>query len=348
MTNVNRLPEFEYATPLQDHGFLSFDADNPGARALLREAIYEVAPSERMPLSIHYEDEHQLLRLLSLLQSRIQPEQSERIQCLIIADRESDTGWTPLRSLFGDVGGHSVADTILNRLFTSHMQPIVSANGAPVGYEFLLRPLPELPPFKPAALFEAARRTGQHAFLDRAARESAIRVGASHLRNGTKRFVNFLPSSLHDPDSCLRCTFDAIRETGTEPADYVFEVIETERLDDPGIARVFDVARANGVRLALDDVGTGFATLDTVDRLRPDYVKMDRQWVSGCDADESKQRYIEDLINRSARFGGTVLAEGVERAEEWDYLRRAGVPLLQGFLFGRAAPVPVGTKAGAH
>ncbi|WP_052475985.1 EAL domain-containing protein [Cohnella kolymensis] len=90
----------------------------------------------------------------------------------------------------------------------------------------------------------------------------------------------------------------------------------------------------------MDDVGSGYATLDAVSLLQPDYVKMDRQWVDNCDSDANRQRYIDDLLERVSRFNGVVLAEGVQREEEWTYLRKAGVPLFQGYLFGRAAPVP--------
>lgn len=337
-----------YPLPIRDNGYVTFAADNAGARALLREAIHEVSSSEDMPLSFRYEDERQLLRLLSALQRRLPAEETKRIQFQIAENPNSETGWMPLPSIFGVVGGRGVAETILHRLFTTHMQPIVQSGGSIEGYEFLLRPLPEMTPFRPANLFEAARKIGQHAFLDRAARRSAIRLGASHLPTGTKRFINFLPSSLHQPDTCLQGTFDLIRETETRAQDCVFEVMETERLDDPSLGRVFDVARSQGVRLALDDVGSGFATLDIVDRLKPDYVKMDRRWVSGCDADKAKQRYIDGLLNRVSKFRGIVLAEGVEREEEWSYLRRVGIPLFQGFLFGRASPVPAGMLASSR
>lgn len=329
-----------YPLPLKDNGYVEFAADNAGARTLLRDAIHEVSPSENMPLSLRYDDEGQLLRLISTLQRRLPPEETKRISFQIADSPDSESGWKPLPELFGEVGGRSVAEMILHRLFTTHMQPIVQSSGSIEGYEFLLRPLPELAPFRPANLFETARRIGHHAFLDRAARRSAISLGASHLTSGTKRFINFLPSSLHQPDECLQGTFDFMRETGTRAQDYVFEVMETEQLDDPALYRVFDTARSQGVQLALDDVGSGFATLTAVDRLKPDYVKMDRRWVSCCDSDEAKQRYIDGLLNRVEKFRGTVLAEGVEREEEWSYLRQLGIPLFQGFLFGRASPVP--------
>ncbi|MBO9596858.1 MAG: EAL domain-containing protein [Cohnella sp.] len=348
MPTENETRRERYPLPIKDRGYVAFAADNAGARALLREAIHELSPTEIMPLSLRYEDEELLLRLISTLQTRLPPEETNRISFQIADTLDPQPEWKPLPELFGEVGGRSVAEMILHRLFTTYMQPIVQSGGSIEGYEFLLRPLPELAPFRPANLFETARRSGQHAFLDRAARRSAIRLGASHLSPGTKRFINFLPSSLHEPDECLRGTFDFIRESGTSAQDYVFEVMETERLDDPALGYVFDVARSQGVQLALDDVGSGFATLHTVDRLKPDYVKMDRRWVSGCDADEAKQRYIDDLLHRVAKFGGTVLAEGVEREEEWRYLRQAGIPLFQGFLFGRASPVPAGMSASSR
>jgi EAL domain-containing protein (putative c-di-GMP-specific phosphodiesterase class I) len=347
------------STPLRDSGFVEFAADNLGARTLLRDAIYEIAKSEDLPLELHYDNQQQLLQLLSKLQKQLRQDDAKNIKCRItyndINDEEiehpgknetsADEAWIPLSSLFGEVSGHSVSDYILHRLFTNHLQPIVQPNGSIVGYEFLTRPLPEQMPFRPAELFETARRIGQHSFLDRAARQSAIRMSASHLQNGMKRFINFLPSSLHSPNTCLKGTFEMMKETGTDPGDYVFEVMESEPLDDPRLLKIFDVYRQEGVRLALDDVGTGFSTLEAVERLQPDYVKMDRRWVSDCDNDVDKQRYIDGLLDRVSRFHGVVLAEGVERLEEWNYLKKSGVSLFQGFLFGRASPVPAATLA---
>jgi EAL domain-containing protein (putative c-di-GMP-specific phosphodiesterase class I) len=339
------------SAPLRDSGFVEFAAENQGARALLHEVIYNTVESEDLPLCKGYDNQQQLLQLMSKLQKQLSPSDAQAVLCRISyedklersaenGDDEENQGWIPLSELFGEVNGRSVSDYILHRAFTTHLQPVVQPSGNIIGYEFLLRPLPEQMPFRPAELFEKARKIGQHSFLDRAARLSAIRLSAAHLQNGVKRFINFLPSSLQCPNTCLKGTFEMMKETGTDPGDYVFEVMESEPLDDPALLKVFDVYRQQGVLLALDDVGTGFATLDTVERLQPDYVKMDRRWVSGCDDDSGKQRYIGKLLDRVSRFHGVVLAEGVERLEEWDYLKRAGVSLFQGYLFGAASPVP--------
>ncbi|TFE25755.1 EAL domain-containing protein [Cohnella luojiensis] len=346
------------SVPLKDAGFVEFASDDPGAQKILTNAITEFAQSEDLPLALRYDNQQQLLHLMGKLQRQGRDLNADSIQCRIsykdemdqnshsnTSEEQDNEGWFPLSELFGEVSGHSVFDYILHRLFTTHLQPVVQPSGNIVGYEFLLRSLPEQMPFRPAELFETARRIGQHSFLDRAARHSAIKMGASHLQPGMKRFINFLPSSLHHPDTCLKGTFEMMKETGTDPGDYVFEVMETEPLDDPRLSKVFDVYRQEGVRLALDDVGNGFATMDVLDRLQPDYVKMDRRWVGQCDSDTKKQRYINDLLEHVSRFNGVVLAEGVERQEEWDFLRKAGVPLFQGYLFGRAQPVPAAVPA---
>jgi len=345
------------SAPLRDSGLVEFATEDADLRESLQRAIAELSLSEEasQPLAMRYGDQKQLLRLMSSLQRQVPSANAGNVRCRIqfapsdseqsAEEEPGENAWIPLAELFGEIEGVSVPDYILHRHFTIYLQPIVSSNGEVAGYEFLTRPMPEQAPFRPAALFETARKIGQHSFLDREARRTAIRMGAAQLSPGIKRFVNFLPSSLHRPETCLKCTFDAIRETGTDPGDCVFEVMESEPLDDPKLPAVFDAYRREGVRLALDDVGTGFATLDVVEKLRPDYVKMDRRWVNRCDQDADKQRYITRLLDRVSRFHGVVLAEGVERPEEWDFLKQAGIPLFQGYLFGRASPVPIKTPA---
>ncbi|RKP45802.1 EAL domain-containing protein [Cohnella endophytica] len=353
---MSRYHDLFSTAPLKDFGLVEFAADDMASRRIIGNAIEEFASHEQPPLSARYDNSQQLLMLMSKLQRKLPVGDAESVRCRISCDSDNNAendqhasdGWFPLSGLFGEVGGKSVSETILYRLFTTYLQPIVQLNGNVVGYEFLLRPMPEQMPFRPAELFDKARKIGQHSFLDRAARQSAIRMGASHLQEGVKRFINFLPSSLHRPSACLQGTFELMKEVGTDPGDYVFEVIETEPLDDPRLSDVFDVYRRQGARLALDDVGSGFATLNAVELLQPDYVKMDRRWISGCDKDPGKQRYIHNLLDRVSRFNGVVLAEGVEREAEWDYLRQAGVPLFQGYLFGRAMPVPSAVPAGVY
>jgi EAL domain-containing protein (putative c-di-GMP-specific phosphodiesterase class I) len=355
---MSRYYPCQSSLPLRDAGLIEFASDNFDTCKIIRDVIQKITLTEASDLNLQYNDQDQLLKLFSMLQSQLSAEAAQSTHCRIAYldenevtednGNDEDEGWAPLSSFFGELGGRSIPDYILHRSFTSHLQPIVQPNGNIMGYEFLTRPLPEQMPFRPAQLFEIARQIGQHSFLDRAARQLAIRMSASHLKNGVKRFINFLPSSLYCPNACLKGTFDLIKELGTDPQDYVFEVTESEPLNDPKLNKVFDVYRQEGIRLALDDVGAGFSTLDTVNRLQPEYVKMDRKWVSQCDHDDNKKRYIDELLDRVSRFHGVVLAEGVERQEEWNYLKKSGVSLFQGYLFGKATPVPTSIPIGVR
>jgi len=336
---------------LRDTGIVEFSSDDAVMYDRLRDAMKGMENGERQgsgrqPVAIHYDDGKRLLMLLYRLQTELSPEEADRVRVALRYDQTNPLT-VQLSNLFATVSGHAVAEYILHHYFTTYLQPIVQPGGKIIGYECLLRPLPEQPPFRPAELFAKARSIGQHTFLDQEARQDAIRISAAHLAPGIKRFVNFLPSSLYCADTCLRGTFEAIKETRTNPADVVFEVAESEPLNLPEMADIFAYYRERGVHMAVDDVGSGHATIEVLKRLKPDYVKLDRKWVSYCDQDQNKQRHIADVLEQAAQFHGIVLAEGVEREEEWHYLRRAGVPLLQGYLFGKAMPVPGGKSVAA-
>ncbi|MDI4647541.1 EAL domain-containing protein [Cohnella hashimotonis] len=339
---------FERQAPLRDSGYVEFRADSDaGAARTLTELLGP--PGDAGYWSVRYDHYQQLLQMLNAADRKLTDAQKQTVECRIFyeepletsAQDESD-GWVQAARLLTGFGSHRVVDYIANRRFSSYMQPIVQLSGKPIGYEMLLRPLPEQPPFRPSELFEAAREAGLHSFLDREARNSAIRVASRQLPAGVKKFINFLPSSIYRPDQCLQQTFERIIMSGMDPADFVFEVVETERLDDVRhLNKVFAAYRNMGIRLAMDDLGDEFATVEAMEQLQPDYIKLDRKWVAGCDGDSDKQRRIEDVLERASRFHGVVLAEGVEREEEWQYLREAGVPLMQGYLFGRPSPVPM-------
>lgn len=343
----------ERPSPLRDSGYVELNADRePEAARKLRELLGPNGESGHW--RIRYDNYQQLLQMLNAVDRSLTDSQKEAVECRVSYEEEGDLGassggWIKASRLLAKFGPHRVVDYIANRRFSSHMQPIVQLSGAPIGYELLLRPLPELPPFRPSELFAAAREAGLHSFLDREARSSAIRVASRQLPAGVKKFINFLPSSIYRPEECLQQTFERIIMSGMDPADFVFEVVETERLDDvKHLNKVFSVYRNMGIRLAMDDLGDQFATMEVMEQLRPDYVKLDRKWVAGCDSDADKQRRIDDVLERAARFHGVVLAEGVEREEEWRFLREAGVPLMQGYLFGRPAPVPMPVRFGEH
>jgi EAL domain-containing protein (putative c-di-GMP-specific phosphodiesterase class I) len=108
-------------------------------------------------------------------------------------------------------------------------------------------------------------------------------------------------------------------------------------LDDSAIGSLLGRFRDRGARTCLDDLVASQLDLDRISSLRPDYIKIDRSLVSGCDASPSRRADILRLVAVSRTHGVQVIAEGIETPGELATLRLIGVPLLQGHLLGRPA-----------
>jgi EAL domain-containing protein (putative c-di-GMP-specific phosphodiesterase class I) len=233
-----------------------------------------------------------------------------------------------------------------NRL-TSHFQPIVHAADPSRVYahEALLRGLDSDGSTVTAGpLIDAARGADMLFQLDLAARMSALR---SAVREGlrTPLFVNFNPTSVYDPVFCLRSTVELVRELGLRPADIVFEVVETDHSPDlEHLRSIINYFRDGGFRVALDDLGAGYSSLNLIHQLRPDIVKLDREMVSGIDREPAKDVIVRKIVEMAQQLNLLTVAEGLERPEELAWARANGVDLVQGYLLGRPAarPMPQG------
>ncbi|MET3211228.1 UNVERIFIED_CONTAM: EAL domain-containing protein (putative c-di-GMP-specific phosphodiesterase class I) [Paenibacillus sp. PvR008] len=249
--------------------------------------------------------------------------------------------WLQFSQLQARLQHPNIVSIIKDRSFSSHMQPIVDHKLNIIGFEFLLRPSHSERPFQPFRLFEIAREAGLHTHLDRSARISAIEKSATCLPAGIKRFINFLPSTIYKPAYCLNHTFETIDRLSMNTEDFVFEVVETEEIDDLNVLHhIFELYRKRGVSVALDDVGAGYSTTELMNCLQPDYVKIDRSLIDGCHRNSDQKRQITGIVESASRFGGQVLAEGVEQMEDFEFCREAGVSLAQGYLFGKPEPGP--------
>jgi EAL domain-containing protein (putative c-di-GMP-specific phosphodiesterase class I) len=127
----------------------------------------------------------------------------------------------------------------------------------------------------------------------------------------------------------------------------------TEHVDAGSRGELLDALlslRRRGARIALDDMGTGYSGLREIATLQPDVVKLDRSFVDHCDRDPVKAAVVELMCGISNRLQATLIAEGVERVQELDWLQQAGVPLAQGWLLGRpdASTQPLGAGTVAH
>ncbi|WP_216828385.1 EAL domain-containing protein [Alkalihalobacterium elongatum] len=234
--------------------------------------------------------------------------------------------------------------TIINqRKFTHHVQPIISLKDDSLyGYEFLLRQTDKEYPFFPGELFAFSQRAGLQSLLDSHARIASIEVGAKLLEEGQKRFINFLPSSIYDPNHCLKSTFKVVEQYNVNPSDLVFEVVETENIKDmEHLKRIFETYKQHGIHVALDDIGSGYSTIEVLKELSPNFAKIDRQLVDHCDIVKEKQKKLKAIQDVANGNNIILLAEGIERREELLYCKDIGIHLAQGYYIGRPAPLPL-------
>ncbi len=117
----------------------------------------------------------------------------------------------------------------------------------------------------------------------------------------------------------------------------MLELSEQEAVDDYDAIRSAVDAVGDRVRLSIDDAGSGFASLRHILRLDPDFIKLDRSWIHGVDADPARRAMIAGLRHFADQTGATLIAEGIEREEERQTLIELGVDLGQGYLLGRPA-----------
>ncbi len=121
-----------------------------------------------------------------------------------------------------------------------------------------------------------------------------------------------------------------------DPERVIIELTEHVRIDDydrllDSVSRV----RERGARLAVDDTGAGFSSLGHIIHLRPELIKLDRQFTRGIDTDLARRSLAHALVTFARDLGAEVVAEGIETGAELDTVRELGVPYGQGYFLSR-------------
>ena len=225
----------------------------------------------------------------------------------------------------------------------SAFQPIVGCAAPGVhGYECLMRGVRGGTTFAPGPMIDAARKSELLFQLDMAGRRAAV-LGACRFKIAGKVFINFTPNAIYDPTHCLHSTVRMIDEGGLRRDQVVFEVTESEKLPDMDhLAKIVDYYRNQGFAVALDDVGAGYASLNVLLGLKPDYVKLDMNLIRNVHIDAAKALVARKLLEVAAELGLKTVAEGVETQDEWDWVRGHGADFAQGYYFAKPALVPPG------
>jgi EAL domain-containing protein (putative c-di-GMP-specific phosphodiesterase class I) len=224
-------------------------------------------------------------------------------------------------------------------------QPIVGIGEGvkPFGFEALSRV--EWPAGTTADLFEYAARRLRLTDLNLAAIGRAVQAAA--VLPVSPVFINVDPPTFESP-ALIDVLDAATASSGVGMDRIVLEV--TERLtftDRDAAGRVFDALRARGIRFALDDHASAYSHLELIDRIQPSFMKISSSFGTQFENDRTKTTIIRHIVALAADLGCVTILEGIETAETAAAASALGVPLAQGYYFGRPAPAAHWTTARA-
>ncbi len=237
---------------------------------------------------------------------------------------------------------NDIREALQSETFTMAYQPIFGlSSGELACVEGLLRWSRNGAPVEPLEFVSAAEECGLIAPLGRWALETALRQRRAWLDEGLDEFriaVNISARQFRQ-----RGLVDVIRACLTE-AQLPPELLEVELTEgsvmrdlDAGV-RTIESLKELGIRVALDDFGTGHSSLSSLSRLPIDTLKLDRTFIESCDRGETESVIVEAVINLARSLDLKVVAEGVERRSQLDFLAAAGCDAVQGYFLGRPAP----------
>ena len=225
----------------------------------------------------------------------------------------------------------AVDAVIAGEAFHPVFQPIVDlATGSVRGYEALTR-FDDL--VAPDLHFRQAAQAGRGVEMEVATLGAALRH-AVNLPEGCYLSLNVSPELANRPERLGPLLTRHSREL-------LLELTEHAPVEDYEVLMASLYALDIRVRIAVDDAGSGYAGLHHILAVRPHVVKLDLSLVRAVDRDLARQALVGAMASFARQTGATIIAEGIETEEEEAMLRRLGVQMGQGYLFGRPVPVPL-------
>lgn len=220
-------------------------------------------------------------------------------------------------------------------------QPIIHIGDESIlGYEALSRGPAGTAYEDPETLFEAAAAARLTPALDRLCHQRATAISPERLGTASL-FVNASPLTFmsSDFDAGLFCA--PFEEAGFKPAQVVIELTERSGVVDfREFGRRLGRLKSRGYRLAIDDVGSGFSSLQTISETGPEFIKIDRGLVSGLHQVPIKREIVKNLVRLGVSTKIRVIAEGVEDLTELNALAKIPVEFAQGHYFARPGEFP--------
>lgn len=298
------------------------------ARRLFRVLESEVALTAAQGLSVHLG--FSLLHLNPFLRFERSVHRAVE-EAAVMAQRQEETD-----RILHEV---ELRQIISRGQLTSLYHPIVHMGSLEaMGYEALTRGPSGSAYESPEALFSCARQSKLGRELDRQCKLTAI-ASARQKPPGTRLFINTLPGTLDDPEFLDGRGRRNLEETGMIPSDVVWELCERHAIEDfAAFGLLMKEHTDMGFGVAIDDVGTGYSSIQTITHVRPLFLKIDISLVKGIEENLLKQELVSSLLALGNNIRAQVIAEGVETVREMQTLQDLGIEFGQGYLYGRPSP----------
>jgi diguanylate cyclase (GGDEF)-like protein len=238
---------------------------------------------------------------------------------------------------------HLVRNGMKENRFLLHYQPLIKASSGEVdGYEALLRlsgPDGDIVP--PSEFVPIAENLGLISDIGAWVLRTAIKEVAG--LDGAPFVAVNLSVEQFRSGNIVETVKDALADAGLPPERLELEITESLLIDDQdGMAMIIDTFKELGVSIAMDDFGTGYSSLSYLWKYGFDRIKIDKSFIQALeDNPERSTQLIDTVVMLGARLEMDVTAEGIETAEQADLLAKLGCDHLQGFYFGRPAPLPL-------
>jgi diguanylate cyclase (GGDEF)-like protein/PAS domain S-box-containing protein len=250
---------------------------------------------------------------------------------------------------------NELRQAVERREFRLYYQPIVDLKTRRLkGFESLLRwEHPERGIIVPGDFLDVAEETGVMDAISRTVTRDAL----AQLATWHKSWPDFselsLSINISNRQFASRELPEQIRRTllgaGVDPARIHLEITEKVFMDDPDFAReTFNHLRGLGVKLLMDDFGTGFSSLSALRHLPIDILKIDRAFVANVEHDSRDLAVIRTIVQLAHELNMQVIAEGIETPKQAVIMQELGCHYGQGFLFGAATPPQIAEERLRH
>lgn len=226
----------------------------------------------------------------------------------------------------------------------TYFQPIVDLQTAQtIGFEALNRPAPSELFTSVDQFYEFVGQTDCVFLFECFCRNLSLQRFKERMPNDLVDknllvFLNIHPNVLLDKKYHSGETLQLLKELGIKPQQVVFELTERSAvIDFVEFERVLSHYRSQGYRIAVDDVGSGYNSLKTLIYLKPEFIKLDRSLIQSIDQISEQQQLVTWLMKYAEQAKTKIIAEGIERQEELEYLHRIGIHYAQGYAIGKPA-----------